>query len=63
MLSVSTRTPPPEEALAYFARKYADLEGQVKIAEQRVQRGASANDVARTVEHLTALVAEAARRR
>jgi hypothetical protein len=49
----------PEEALAYFARKYADLEGQVKIAEQRVQRGASANDVARTVEHLTALVTEA----
>lgn len=49
----------PEEALAYFARKYADLEGQVKIAEQRVQRGASANDVARTVEHLTALVGEA----
>ena len=49
----------PEEALAYFARKYADLEGPVKIAEQRVQRGASANDVARTVEHLTALVADA----
>ncbi|MGU3408553.1 DUF349 domain-containing protein [Microbacterium sp. M1A1_1b] len=49
----------PEEAIAYFARKYADLEGQVKIAEQRVQRGASANDVARTVEHLSALVAEA----
>ena len=48
-----------EEALAYFARKYADLEGQVKIAEQRVQRGASANDVARTVEHLTTLVGEA----
>ena len=48
-----------DEALAYFARKYADLEGQVKIAEQRVQRGASANDVARTVEHLTALVGEA----
>ncbi|MFJ3382758.1 MULTISPECIES: DUF349 domain-containing protein [unclassified Curtobacterium] len=48
-----------DEALAYFARKYADLEGQVKIAEQRVQRGASANDVARTVEHLTALVTEA----
>jgi hypothetical protein len=48
-----------DEALAYFARKYADLEGQVKIAEQRVQRGASANDVARTVEHLQALLAEA----
>ncbi|GAA1492492.1 DUF349 domain-containing protein [Curtobacterium herbarum] len=48
-----------EEALAYFARKYADLEGQVKIAEQRVKGGASANDVARTVEHLRSLVAEA----
>ena len=49
----------PEEALAYFARKYADLEGQVKIAEQRAKGGASANDVSRSVEHLRAQVAEA----
>ncbi len=48
-----------DEALAYFARKYADLEGQVKIAEQRVQRGASANDVSRTVAHLREQLADA----
>ena len=48
-----------DEALAYFARKYADLEGQVKIAEQRVQRGASANDVSRTVAHLREQLANA----
>jgi len=49
----------PDEALAYFARKYADLEGQVKIAEQRIGTGASANDVARSVEHLRGQIAEA----
>jgi hypothetical protein len=49
----------PDEALAYFARKYADLEGQVKIAEQRVGTGASASDVARSVEHLRGQIAEA----
>lgn len=48
-----------DEALAYFARKYADLEGQVKIAEQRVQRGASANDVSRTVAHLREQLSDA----
>jgi hypothetical protein len=49
----------PEEALAYYTRKYADLEGQVRIAEQRAQRGASASDVGRTVEHLRTTLAEA----
>ena len=49
----------PEEALAYYARKYADLEGQVRIAEQRAKGGASASDVARTVEHLRASITDA----
>ncbi|WIB62318.1 MULTISPECIES: DUF349 domain-containing protein [unclassified Curtobacterium] len=49
----------PEEALAYYARKYADLEGQVRIAEQRAQRGASASDIGRTVEHLRTALADA----
>jgi hypothetical protein len=49
----------PEEALAYYARKYADLEGQVRIAEQRAKGGASPADVARTVEHLRTTVTEA----
>ncbi|KQO64718.1 DUF349 domain-containing protein [Curtobacterium sp. Leaf261] len=48
-----------EEALAYYSRKYADLEGQVRITEQRAQRGASASDIGRTVEHLTTTLAEA----
>jgi hypothetical protein len=48
-----------DEALAYFTRKYADLEGQVRIAEQRAQRGASANDIGRTVEHLRESVTDA----
>jgi hypothetical protein len=48
-----------DEALAYYSRKYADLEGQVRIAEQRAQRGASATDIGRTVEHLQATLADA----
>lgn len=50
----------PEEALAYYARKYADLEGQVRIAEQRAKgAGASANDVARSLDHLRQAVTDA----
>jgi hypothetical protein len=49
----------PEEAIAYYSRKYADLEGQVRLAEQRAKIGASANDVSRSIEHLRSLVAEA----
>jgi regulator of sigma D len=48
-----------DEALAYYARKYADLEGQVRLAEQRAKSGASANDVARSLEHLRQTVTEA----
>ncbi|KAB1657869.1 DUF349 domain-containing protein [Pseudoclavibacter chungangensis] len=42
----------PEEALAYFVRKFSDLEGQVSVLEQRVRNGAPASDVARSVAHL-----------
>lgn len=49
----------PEEALAYFERKYADLAGQVGLLEQRVRRGAPAADVAKAVATLTASVTDA----
>jgi hypothetical protein len=49
----------PEEALAYFERKYVELQGQVSLVEQRVRGGAPAADVAKTIAALTAAVAEA----
>ncbi|GAA1774116.1 DUF349 domain-containing protein [Agromyces lapidis] len=49
----------PEEALAYFERKYADLAGQVGLLEQRVRRGAPAADVAKAVSTLSTSVADA----
>jgi len=49
----------PEEALAYFERKYADLAGQVGLLEQRVRRGAPAADVAKAVASLQESVAGA----
>lgn len=49
----------PEEALAYFERKYAELEGQVRLLEQRVRGGANARDVAKAASHLHPTVAEA----
>ncbi|KQM84588.1 DUF349 domain-containing protein [Agromyces sp. Leaf222] len=49
----------PEEALAYFERKYADLAGQVTLLEQRARRGAPAADVAKAVETLKTSVAAA----
>ncbi|SFR76694.1 protein of unknown function [Agromyces sp. CF514] len=49
----------PEEALAYFERKYADLAGQVTLLEQRVRRGAPAADVAKAVNSLKESVAAA----
>lgn len=42
-----------EEALAYFKRKFAELEGQVRLLEQRARGGAPAADVAKTVASLT----------
>jgi Domain of Unknown Function (DUF349) len=43
----------PEEALAYYERKFADLNGQVTLLEQRAKAGASATDIAKAVAHLT----------
>jgi len=50
---------PPEEALAYFERKFTELAGQVTLLEQRVKRGAPAADVAKTVKTLGASIAGA----
>jgi hypothetical protein len=49
----------PEEALAYFERKFVELAGQVTLLEQRAKRGAPANDIAKAVSTLTATVAGA----
>ena len=49
----------PEEALAYFERKYTDLAGQVTLLEQRARRGAPATDIAKAVATLTDHVASA----
>ncbi len=47
----------PDEALAYFTRKYADLAAAVGLLEQRAQRGAPPADVATAVSHLKASLA------
>ncbi len=49
----------PEEALAYFERKFTELAGQVTLLEQRARRGAPAADIAKTVASLTDSVATA----
>lgn len=49
----------PEEALAYFERKFVELAGQVTLLEQRVKRGAPAADVAKAVKSLSANIATA----
>jgi hypothetical protein len=49
----------PEEALAYFQRKFIELAGQVTLLEQRAQRGAPAADIAKVVKSLTESVASA----
>jgi hypothetical protein len=46
----------PEEALAYYERKFAELAGQVGLLEQRVRGGAPANDVAKAIAHLSQTV-------
>lgn len=46
----------PEEALAYFERKFAELEGQVRLLEQRIRGGANARDVAKAATHLRSAV-------
>ncbi len=49
----------PEEALAYFERKFADLAGQVGLLEQRARRGAPAADIAKSVANLRTTLADA----
>jgi Domain of Unknown Function (DUF349) len=43
----------PEEAMAYYERKFAELAGQVSLLEQRVRGGAPAADVAKAITTLT----------
>jgi len=50
----------PEEALAYFGRKFDELEGQVRLLEQRVVTGGvSLADAGGAIEGLRATVVEA----
>ncbi|MEP6479099.1 MAG: DUF349 domain-containing protein [Rhodoglobus sp.] len=49
----------PEEALAYFQRKFTELAGQVTLLEQRAKRGAPAADVAKAVKSLAASISTA----
>ncbi len=46
----------PEEALAYFERKFTELAGQVTLLEQRIKRGTPASDVSKTVATLAAAI-------
>ncbi|EPR76042.1 ATPase involved in DNA repair [Leifsonia rubra CMS 76R] len=49
----------PEEALAYFTRKYHELAGQVTLLEQRVKNGAPAADVSKAIRTLSESIATA----
>lgn len=49
----------PEEALAYFTRKYHELAGQVTLLEQRVKNGAPAADVTKAISTLNESIATA----
>ncbi|WP_341954768.1 DUF349 domain-containing protein [Salinibacterium sp. TMP30] len=49
----------PEEALAYFTRKYHELAGQVTLLEQRVKNGAPAADVSKAIGALNQSIATA----
>jgi hypothetical protein len=42
----------PEEALAYFTRKFDDLEATVSLAEQRVKAGAAVRDITKQLDRL-----------
>jgi hypothetical protein len=50
----------PEEALAYYERKYSDLASQVALLEQRARRAAAPADVAKTVARLVQTLETAA---
>lgn len=49
----------PAEALAYFERKFATLNGQVTLLEQRAKGGAPAVDIAKSVANLSETVLSA----
>jgi hypothetical protein len=49
----------PEEALAYFIRKFHELAGQVTLLEQRVKNGAPAADIAKAISTLTESISTA----
>lgn len=42
----------PDEALAYFTRKYSELEGQVMLLERRVNTGVAGKEAAATIATL-----------
>jgi hypothetical protein len=48
-----------EEALAYFERKFIELQGQVSLLEQRVRGGAPAADVSKAIASLNEAIASA----
>ncbi|MHA7264135.1 DUF349 domain-containing protein [Arthrobacter sp. TMN-37] len=48
----------PEEALAYFVKKYDDVVSQVVLLEQRVKGRAPSADMLKTAKHLRSQVAE-----
>ncbi len=50
----------PEEAIAYYERKFADLEGAVTLLEARIARGTAGADVASTVAKLQEQLVEPA---
>lgn len=50
----------PEEALAYYERKYADLEGQVILLEARIARGVAGAEASTAVSHLQQQLVEPA---
>lgn len=50
----------PEEALAYFERKFVDLEGQVTLLEARIARGVAGGEAGDAVAHLQQLLLEPA---
>jgi hypothetical protein len=49
----------PDEAIAYFERKYVELAGQVGLLEQRVRGGAPARDVAKAIANLKTAISGA----
>ncbi|GAA4765371.1 DUF349 domain-containing protein [Citricoccus nitrophenolicus] len=48
----------PQEALAYFSRKYDELVSQVMLLEQRVATGAPAGEIQKTLGHVRQTIGE-----